>query len=394
MPELSPAAADLVERIRALVPQLAAEAPEAERLRRPTDAAMRALAEAGFFRLMVPRCFGGLELDLDAFLEAGLALGEADASLAWVACFCVEHNWMLCQFPESFQRALYAAGEPVLAPAVIAPSGRARKVEGGHRLSGRWQWGTGVMHASWVIAGGVVTPEPGATPGPASLRFFALPIEEVKVEDTWYVDGMVGTGSNDIVIEDAFVPEDRSVAIVDLVEGRGHGARLHEGGLYRTPMIPILLLAASMPIVGQARAALRGLTERLKTHVRLGAAPLRQAEKPASQIRLAQAALELRQVELVLRDVVSEVCTLRNGATPLQRARWASALAHALHQARGVIQQVSEASGAGAHFQQHPLQRALRDANVASCHVAFDLDAQRQLYGRLLLGLEPGGGLY
>lgn len=392
--ELSPPAAVLVERIRSLAPRLAAEAPEAERLRRPTDAAMAALAEAGLFRLMVPRRFGGLELDLPAFLEAGLALGEADASLAWVACFCVEHNWMLCQFPESFQRAIYAAGEPILAPAVIAPSGRATPAAGGHRLSGRWQWGTGVTHASWVIAGGIVAPEAGAAPGPAGLRFFALPIGEVKVEDTWYVDGMAGTGSNDIVIEDAFVPEDRSVAIFDLVEGRGHGAALHPSPLYRTPMIPILQLAASMPIVGQARTAVAGLSDRLQGHVRFGSGASRQAEKPASQIRLAQAALELRQAELLIRDVVSEVCALRDGATLAQRARWAASFAHALHQARGVIQQVSEASGASAHFQHHPLQRALRDANVASCHVAFDLDTQRQLFGRVLLGMPPAGGLF
>ena len=110
-------ATELLERVESLVPALAAQAAEAERLRRPTDAAIRMLEEAGVFRLMVPRRYGGLELDLDTFLDVGLALGEADTSLAWVACFCVEHNWMLCQFPESFQRELYAGTSHVLAPA-------------------------------------------------------------------------------------------------------------------------------------------------------------------------------------------------------------------------------------------------------------------------------------
>lgn len=384
-----PSAAALVERVRALLPALSADAPEAERLRRPTDASIRALEESDLFRLMVPRCYGGLELDLDTFLEVGLLLGEADASIAWVASFYVEHNWMLCQFPEPFQRELYAGRHFVLAPATVAPSGQARSVEGGFRLGGRWQWGTGVMHASWVIV--TAAADPGSEL--ASFRFFALPASEVKVEDTWYVDGMVGTGSNDIVVEDVFVPEARSVALADMVAGRAHGSGLHAAPLYRTPMIPILLMAASMPLVGQARAVVRGFRERLEGHVRLGSAS-RQADKPAAQMRLAQVHLELRQVELLLRDVVRSVMAQRDAAPTEERARWASSFAHLVHQSRRIVQAVAEASGASAHFQHQPLQRALRDLNVASCHVAFDLDAQRELYGRLLLGLEPSAAIF
>jgi alkylation response protein AidB-like acyl-CoA dehydrogenase len=215
----------------------------------------------------------------------------------------------------------------------------------------------------------------------------------VKVEDTWYVDGMVGTGSNDIVIDDVLVPEGRSVSIADMVSGRAHGSRLHAGPLYRTPMIPILMLAASMPVVGQARAVLRGFRERLEEHVRLGSTR-QQAQKPASQMRLARAHLELRQAELLLRDVAADVMQRRDAALPEERARWSSSVTHAVHQARGVTQAVAEASGASAHFLDRPLQRALRDANVASCHVAFDRDAQQELYGRLLLGLEPTSALF
>lgn len=385
---------ELLARIQALVPDLAAQAAESERLRRPTDAAIRMLEDAGLFRMMVPRAYGGMELDLDTFLEVGLALGEADMSLSWVATFCVEHNWMLCQFPERFQRELYAGRSHILAPGVIAPTGAAQTEPGGYRLKGRWQWGTGVMHASWVIVGALADLEPGKWPTPANMRFLALPIEDVKVEDTWYVDGMIGTGSNDIVIDGAFIPAERSVSIVEMMEGRAPGSRLHQGPLYRTPMIPILILAASMPVVGQARAIVRGFRERLMTHVRLGPGLVKQAEKPAAQMRLGKAAIEVRQAELALRDVAAEVCALRNRATHEQRARWIATGAHAVHQARRVIQDVSEGSGASAHFQQHALQRALRDANVASCHIAFDLDTNRQVYGKLLLGMEVAGAMY
>ena len=391
MRKLPNAGADLLERIRVLVPELAGHAAEAERLRRPTDASIRSLEEAGLFKMMVPRCYGGDELDLDSFLEVGLLLAEADISLAWVSLFCVEHNWMFCQFPESFQRELYRGRSHVLAPGVIAPTGVAAVENGGYRVKGRWQWGTGVMHASWVIVGVMEALEPGATPSPANLRFLALPIEDVKVDDTWYVDGMIGTGSNDIVIDGAFVPADRAVPIGDMVTGRAHGARIHAGPLYCTPMVPILLLAASMPVVGHARAIVNGFRERMQGHVRPGPVPRKQSEKPAAQMRLAKAAIEARQAEEALREVVAEVCALRNDASALQRSRWSATVASAVHQARGVIQDVSEASGASAHFQTHALQRALRDANVACCHVVFDLDAQRETYGKLLLGMDAPG---
>jgi len=379
---------ELVERVRGLLPLLAEQAAEAERLRQPTDTCIRALEASGVFRLMVPRCYGGLELDLDTFLEVGLLLGEADTSMAWVTTFCVEHNWMLCQFPESFQRELYRERSHVLAPGAIAPSGRVRREAGGFRLTGRWQWGTGVMHASWVIVG--AAPDGGDL---GDLRFFALPIEEVKVEDTWYVDGMVGTGSNDIVIDDVLVPEERSVPIAAMVSGQAHGASLHGSPLYGTPMIPILMLAASMPIIGQARAVVRGFRQRLEEHVRLGSTR-QQAEKPASQMRLARAHLEQYQAERLLRDVVAEVLERRGAASIEERVRWSTWVTHAVHQARRVVQDVSEASGASAHFLDHSLQRALRDVNVASCHVAFDVDARLELYGRQLLGLEPTTALF
>jgi alkylation response protein AidB-like acyl-CoA dehydrogenase len=379
------AATDLVERARALAPLLAEHAAEAERLRRPADAVIEALREARVFDLMLPRAYGGLELDLDTFLEVGLALGEGDASMAWVACFYVEHVWIFCQFPETFQRALFAPRRAVLAPAALAPSGTATPEDGGYRLSGRWQWGTGVMHAEWVMLGAIVSSEQEeALP---DLRFFAMPAADVKVEDTWYVDGMIGTGSNDIVAEDLLVPHDRCASILDLANARGAGVPLHAAPLYRTPMIPILSLAASMPAVGQARLAVRLFRERMRERVLLYA-PGKQAEKPAAQMRLARAELEVRDVERAMRSQVEEVMALRDAATLLDRARWAAGFARIVDRSKRIVQDVCEASGAHAHFTSSPLQRALRDVSTLSCHAVFDLDGRLETYGRVLLGLE------
>jgi alkylation response protein AidB-like acyl-CoA dehydrogenase len=365
---------------------LAEHAAEAERLRRPVDEVIEALRRSDLFRLMVPRKYGGFELDLDTFLEVGLALAEGDASMAWVATFYIEHNWMICQFPQAFQEALLGSHGYVLAPAALAPNGVAQPVEGGFRLNGRWQWGTGIMHADWVIVGARAQGG-GSVP---DFRFLALPREAVKVEDVWFVDGMAGTGSNDILIENVVVPEERTVSIADMSVGRAHGSKLHEGPLYRTPMLPVLGLTAAMPAVGQARAAVRSFRQRVLERTPL-ATSAKQAERPAAQMRLARAELESRQAESLLRQLVAEIQALRSEASIPDRVRWLASFALAVDQSKRVLQSLSEASGASAHFQQHPLQRAVRDVNTLSCHAIFDLDARLEMYGRTLLGLEPRG---
>lgn len=379
---------ELAARARALTPLLASHAAEAERIRQPVDAVIRALEEAEIFKLMVPRCYGGLELDLDTFFDVGVALGEGDASMAWVADFYIEHNWILCQFPASFQQELFAQRSYVLAPAMLAPSGVAFREGEGYRLRGRWQWATGIMHGDWVIPGALEqTPE-----GKPDPRWFALPASQVQVVDTWYVDGMVGTGSNDVVIDDVYIPAERSVSMLEMGSGHAPGSRLHDGPLYRTPMLPILSLAAAMPALGQARMAVRSFRQRLTERVLLGTR-IKQADKPAAQMRLARVEVEVREAELLMRHTVEDVCERRNTAGIEDRARWAAQLAVAVDRCKRVIQTVCEASGAHVHFLDHPVQRALRDVNTISCHTVFDLDNRLEAFGRLLLGLDPGGAL-
>jgi alkylation response protein AidB-like acyl-CoA dehydrogenase len=155
-------------------------------------------------------------------------------------------------------------------------------------------------------------------------------------------------------------------------------------------MLPILGLAASMVAVGQARAALRGFQERMQQRILL-ASGARQSKQPAAQIRLARADIEVRQAEGLLRALVAEVQQVRNEATITDRARWAASFALAVDQSKRVLLALAEASGASAHFSSHPLQRAVRDVNTLACHAVFDMDSRLEIYGRTLLGREPGG---
>jgi alkylation response protein AidB-like acyl-CoA dehydrogenase len=372
---------ELVARARALTSLLAAPAAEAERLRKPVDAVIRTLEEAEIFKLMSPRCYGGLELDLDTFFDVGVALGEGDTAMAWVANFYIEHNWILCQFPASFQQALFATRPYVLAPAMVAPTGRATPERNGYRLKGRWQWASGIMHADWVIPAALELTTPDGAPNP---WWFALPVSQVRVEDTWYVAGMSGTGSNDVVIDDVFVPAEHSVSMIEMASGRAPSSQLHDGPLYCTPMMPILTLAAAMPALGQAKTVIRLFRERLGERMLVGkatATATKQAEKPAAQMRLARAEVEVCEAELLMRHTVEDVCARRNAATIVDRARWAAQLAVAVERCRQVIQALCEASGAHAHFQSSPLQRTWRDVNTLSCHIVFTLDGRLESFG-------------
>ena len=376
-------ARELIESARRLAPLLERHAAEAEELRRPHDDVIAGLREAGIFDLMVPRCHGGLELDLDTFLEVGLALAEGDASMAWAATFYIEHNWMLCQFPESFQKELYENRSHILAPASLTPDGRLEEVRGGYRLYGRWKWGTGLPHAEWVICGGQTSPK-------ADPLFLALPIEDVRVEDTWWADGMSATGSGDWVADGAMVPEERTVSVRALGSATAPGADLHPSPLYQTPMTPILVQAAAMPAVGQVRAALRRFKADIQER-RSYFQEIHQSDRPAMQMRLAQLEIGADRVERELRLVVSDVMARRNAATIEERAGWLARTAWVVNESREIIRSIADGSGASAHFRTHPLQRAVRDLNTISSHTVFDLEQRLETYGRTLLGLDPQG---
>ena len=186
----------LVNRTVALKSLLAANSREAERLRRPVDAVWEALRASGIFYHFVPKIYGGLEFGVDAFIDAMLPLAEGCSSTGWVASFCVEHNWMLAHFSKELQDETFGAGFPyIIAPGVTFPPGIVTPVAGGYRVTGQWKWGTGVMHADWILAAAMLPNGPRP-----HLYFIAVPAEQAIVVDTWHMDGMIGTGSNDVVM--------------------------------------------------------------------------------------------------------------------------------------------------------------------------------------------------
>ena len=380
--------AELVVRATELKPLLARHAADAERLRRPVDEVWSAIRRTGVFYHFVPKRYGGLEFDLQTFIDTMLPLGEGCASTGWVTSFCVEHNWMMAQFPQEAQDDIFGQQPYIIAPGVTAPPGTVKVEERGYRLTGRWKWGTGVMHADWVLAAGAGPSDDSGQPAPL---FFVFPAREATVLDTWHVDGMLGTGSNDIAVEDLFIPKHRCLNFQHMREGHAPGAQLHDNPIYRIPMLPFLAMTAALPAVGLARETVAEFRRQLTERDAFGTKS-KQADKPGAQMRLARADLHARTAEVLIRDAAHTMLDIARHtgiATTAERISLRAQVAWAMRNCCRAIREACEGGGARAHHTSNPLQRALRDVQVMSSHVAYDIDGATELHGRAMLGMPP-----
>jgi alkylation response protein AidB-like acyl-CoA dehydrogenase len=297
---------------------------------------------------------------------------------------------MLAQFPEKLQDETFGGDFPyIIAPGATNPPGVAQPVDGGYRLTGRWKWGTGIMHADWVMITGMV---PGENP-PRQL-FLTLPADEVEVLDTWHVDGMAGTGSNDIRCEDIFVPEHRVMDMGEMRMGCAPGATIHaHNPIYRMPMTPFLAITAAIAAVGVARSAVENFRERIGVRTMLGTT-VKQVEKASAHMRLGEAAAKTQTAEMILREVGRRNVALTEAAgsglvSNEDRIAMRAQVALAMDLCRDAVRLLVDGAGSSAHMLSSPLQRAMRDINVMASHVVYDFDAATELLGRSLIGLSP-----
>ncbi|MGZ5395110.1 MAG: acyl-CoA dehydrogenase [Mycobacterium sp.] len=376
---------------RAITPEfvarLAERAQEAEQIRRLPAETVADLTASGFTELLKPARFGGQQAEFPAILDPVRRMAHGCASSAWTIGFYALHNWMLALFDERAQEEAFAT-RPFLAPAPLAPTGRGVPSGDGIRLTGRWSWATGVMDGNWIMVGALCGPE--EDPAAIYPALALLPISDTRIEDVWHTDGMRATGSNDVVITDAFVPHHRLVRVVDIYSGTAPGAGLHNADTYRWPMVPALSLLAAMPALGSAERVAEIYADRLGERI-LAYEGVAQKDKPLAQARLGEARVRLRALRGLLADTVADIETVVASGDPVPRPVRADArlaAAHIVHESRTVIANLLEASGASVHFADNPLQRIKRDVDVLAGHVVFDYDTSRELAGALTLGMK------
>ena len=373
-----------LETARKLAPMIRASAPETDALRELPRPLFEAMADAGLFRLALPRTLGGFEMDLPSYIQVIEELGKADASTGWVTNQVSIFATYAARMPTAAARAIWIDTPRSVVANTPQANAQAVVVPGGYRVTGRQGFSTGSRHASWLAAHATVTEQgrPRLDEGQPEMRYCFVPRAQAEILDTWQVRGMRGTGTNHFAVDDVFVPEDRTVKSVTapLVE---------PGPLYRLPRTLVFASGDAAVALGTARSCLDAFTELATTKTpRAMDALLR--DQPMIQNEVGRAEARLRSGLAFLREAVRGIwdAVIANGAVTLeQRAVLRLATTDGLRTAVSIVDMVYNMAGATAAYESSPIQRHFQDVHVMSQHLQARL-AHYELVGRHWLGLK------
>ncbi len=376
----------VLERVQALVPRIAAASDQIERDRRLPPELVAALVDAGLFRLLLPRAYGGWEVDPLTFVRAIEAVAMADGSTAWCLGQASGCSMIAAHLEPAVAHAIFDDPGAILAWGQ-GPDSRAVAVAGGYRVTGRWAFLSGCHHATWFggvctiyEADGALRYRDDGTPDTRTLLFRP---HDAEILDVWQVSGLRGTGSDTIVVSDLFVPEEYSARI-------DPGQRRLRNSLYLYPLTNIYSAAFSSVALGLARAALDAFVDlaRAKTP---RAAPNVLRDSAVVQAQVGQMEAQLRAARTLLHTTLAEVwdTVCRTDTLPLaERASSRLAASYAIEQAAQVVDTAYHAAGATAIFAGGAFERRFRDIHAVTQQI-HGRAAHYEAVGRYLLGLDP-----
>lgn len=371
---------EAVRRARALAPRIRERALRCERERRVPRETIEEFVASGLHRIMTPGRWGGDEISHDCAADVILEISSACASTGWNCSWLLAHVWWFMAFPIEAQHDVYHAGPDVLLAASFGEfQGTATETDGGYRLSGHWRWASGVDHCTWIMLGARTT---GGREEPHA-RIFLVPLSDYRVEDTWYNVGLRGTGSNDVFVDDAFVPEHRSVRLREIAECTAPGRQVVNGNIFRLPgrSRNHEIIA---PALGAARGAFAYWTEWSRGH-RSNADDRRFASDVHRQIGTGQIEADLEAVDLVMRQNLDRI---RNGGPIDDETRNVihASGARSFSRLCDATTALLRMGGASALYDANPIQRAWRDVHAIAAHRSLNVYTSAAERGRDLLG--------
>ena len=378
---------EILERARAMLPTLRERAVETERLRRLPRDTHEAFAAAGFYKIMQPRAYGGLELEFGTQTALGVELGRACGSSAWVATLLACHAWILGMFPRRAQDDVWGANpEAVIATSFLADRPSIARVERGLRVSGRWRFSSGVDHCDWIVL--MTKFEDPAQGGRKAAYYAVVPRADFRIEDVWNSTGLAGTGSNDVLLDNVFIPEHRLLEATGLRGGPTPGSEVNDGYLYRQPLFGTFSFNLIGNVIGIARGASEVVIDALRVRTAMSGAIV--GRNQSVQLRVAEALSEIGAAHaLVFRNRDEIVRDGRRGHVPdlATRARYRGDNGFAAKLCVAAVDRLIPTLGARGLEAGHPLQRAWRDIHAIAQHIALTWDIQGTLHGTVALGL-------
>ncbi|HWU21377.1 MAG TPA: flavin-dependent monooxygenase [Nocardioides sp.] len=377
---------EVLGRVRELLPSIQERVAATEESRRVPTASIAELSAAGVFRMLQPKRYGGAEADPVEFYEVVRAIAGACGSTGWVAGVLGVHPWQLALFPEQAQDDVWGVDPATLVSSAYAPVGRLVPGDGGHRLSGRWSFSSGCDHARWVLLGAMLL---GADGKPVDFITALVPRTDYEIADVWDPVGLRGTGSNDILVQDAFVPTYRTLRNYEHSQLRGPGQAVNDGPLYRLPFGAVFTTAIAAPVIGAVAGCLDSYVAAMRDRVRLSLGGGRFAEDQFAQVAVARAACEVDAAILQTdRNIAELYAAARTGEIPWElRLRTRRDQVRAAERSIEAIDLLFRTAGGNSLHRGNPIERAWRDAHAGSVHVANDVERTLALYGRSAFGL-------
>jgi len=377
---------EAMRRARDIVPVLRERAQASEDARVLTRDNEQLLHETGLFRFHQPKTFGGMELPFVALVDIVAEIGRGCPSTAWNVGNLGCHHWILGYYHPDTQHELWDANPDVLIASSIAlAAGRARKVDGGFSVSGRWPFSSGVDNSDWNMLAATVYDGDK----PVDSRLCVVPKSDYQIVDTWDAMGMGATGSKDVAASDVFVPDRRALALSDCRGGFDHpGAALNKGALYGIPIVA----ASSHPLAPAALGAAEGAYEIFLASMAKRAGTYtgaKVADFQAVQIKVARARSLIDAARHLLRQsAIAFDDYARRGATPdlETKLRFRAHSAFAVGQSREAVETLWSCYGAQGLYRRDPLQRHLRDVIAIAQHFSFNFDIAGAAYGTHALG--------
>lgn len=388
MATTTPSIDDLMARARELMPMLRQKARETEQRRRVGEETAKLFQEAGFFRVLQPKRYGGFEMDYGTQMRLAAVLGRGCASSAWVMSVIGCHAWILGMYPQEAQDDVWAKDSSTLLSSSFAPlEMKLERAPGGLNVSGRWKFSSGVDLCGWSQLFGILPPVDGK--GPPDPVFVLVPLDGIKakVEDTWNVSGLTGTGSNDIVVDNLFVPAHRVISFSKLRGGPTPGSAASASHIYRMSLFavfPINLIGAAL---GAAQGALDLVVAGLADRKSISQVKL--AEQQSVQLRIARASSHVNAAEALLLQTTETMNRLYRASDEvplLERANWRLNVCYAAELLGQCVDTLFPLLGGRGLLTTDPVQRAWRDVHAVMQHVAIVWDPTAGPYGQVRLG--------
>jgi 3-hydroxy-9,10-secoandrosta-1,3,5(10)-triene-9,17-dione monooxygenase len=363
-----------------LLPTLRDRAQETEDARRVPAESIKALQQSGFFRLLQPKRYGGFEADPIEFYTAVKALASACGSTGWVASILGIHPWNIALFDDRAQQEVWGEDQDTLVSSSYAPMGKSEIVEGGYRLSGKWSFSSGCDHATWALLGG-----PAFKDGkPVDFLTYLVPISDYTINDVWRTVGLRGTGSNDIVVEDVFVPAHRALSFQQVSKCKGPGQEVNTSPLYKLPFGSVHPSTITAPIIGMAQGAYDAHVEHQRSRVRAAYAGENAKEDPFAKVRVAEAGSEIDAAWLQLTSNIREEFELVKAGEKIPfnlRLKVRRDQVRGTERAIFAVDRMFENSGGRALAEGTPIQRFWRDAHAGRVHAANDPERAYKMFG-------------